>query len=1057
MQWRNTSNETVIEAVQEEIRKSIGGDEITILDPFCGRGSIPLEAERLGLGVLASDLNPVAVLITKALIEIPPKFDGRPPASRHPGSAGVPPAKGWYSRGYLPHVDAPGLFQSITFRLADSLSPDVLERLAQQALDDVERRKHIETLLDAGHGECWLKRQQIAQIVENALLHFDGERYRLIAWCIMPNHVHVLIETRAGHPLAEVVHSWKSFTAKAINQCLGRSGEVWQREYFDRYIRDDRHLQAAIDYIESNPVKAKLAQSAESWRFSSAGGKKITAGGEKIGAGGTPALPGFHKWKGAQGLAEDVRYYGEWMRSQAEERIGHLYHKVTVTPEMAEEREDLKPYVRRELTVIAWLWARTVKCPNPACGAEMPLVHSFWLSKKKNKQAWVEPIVDHGEKTVRFEVCVGEGNVPDGTVNRRGARCIVCEEPVPFDHVRSEGRAGRMNARLMAVVAEGDRKRLYFSPYTAHVEIANSANPAWRPEAALPHNPRDFKTPNYGMRTFGDLFTDRQLVALTTFSDLVGEARERVKEDAIAAGLADDSVSLVNGGTGAHAYADAVAIYLACAVSRLTDYSNTICTWNPTNQNVSHLFQRQAIPMSWDFAEANVVVGDLTPRSTSNWVADALRHIPLAHGTEVCVSQSDARRASLYHEALNVVVCTDPPYYDNIGYADLSDFFYVWLRRTLNDQLPSLFSTVLTPKEDELVATPYRFDGSTAEARERFREGFVQVFARLRAEGDPRFPLVVYYAFKQEENHADGTASTGWETMLDGLISAGYQITATVPLRTTKKARSVARGTNALASTIVISCRPRPDTSQRTTRSGFLSDLKQELPPAIRTLQHGNIAPVDLAQAAIGPGMAVFSRFREVLEADGSPMTVRTALALINQTLDEILSEQEADYDPDTRWALAWFEQYGFNEAAFGEAETLSKAKNTSVQVLVDVKILHSGAGKVRLLSVAELPEDWDPASDDRLTVWTITHQMVHILGAGGEPAAAGILRDVGPMADAARDLAYRLYQVCERKGWAREALGYNALAIAWPEIKRLAAEAPRATQEQQGFDFNRG
>ena len=856
VQWRNTSNETVIAAVQEEIRKSIGEDEITILDPFCGRGSIPLEAERLGLGVLASDINPVAVLITKALIEIPPKFAGKPPV----------------------------------------------------------------------------------------------------------------------HP------------------------------------EQDREL-------------------AE------------------------------RKWKRAEGLAEDVRYYGEWMREQAEERIGYLYPKVHVTLEMAKGREDLKLYVGRDLTVIAWLWARTVKCPNPACGADMPLVRSFWLSKKKGKQAWVEPIVNHEAKTVRFEVRVGEGEPPDPPKIGRGAkfRCLVCGETAEDQHIKKEGRAHCMGAQLMAIVAEGTRGHVYLPPLPEHQAIASEAHPAWKPDAPLAYDPRNIWCKDYGLDTFGDLFTNRQLMALATLSDLVKEARERVLQDTMAAGLPDNHISLANGGTGAQAYADAMAIYLACAVSRLADYSNMICTWNPTNQNVSHLFQRQAIPMSWDFAEANVVIGDLTPRGTSKWVADALTHVPLSHETGVAVSQSDARKASHHHEALNVVICTDPPYYDNISYADLSDFFYVWLRRALNDQLPSLFSTVLAPKEDELVATPYRFDGSTAEARERFREGFVQVFARLRAEGDPRFPLVVYYAFKQEENHADGSASTGWETMLDGLISAGYQITATIPLRTTKKARSVARGTNALASTIVISCRPKPETSQRTTRNGFLTVLKEELPPAIRTLQHGNIAPVDLAQAAIGPGMAVFSRYREVLEADGSPMTVRTALALINQTLDEILSEQEADYDPDTRWALPWFEQYGFNEAQYGVAETLSKAKNTSVQGLVDAGILRSGEGKVRLLNTGELPADWDPSTDDRLTVWEITHHMVRVLGTEGESAAADILRSVGPMADAARDLAYRLYQVCERKGRAREALGYNALAIAWPEIKRLAAEAPRATQEQQGFDFDRG
>jgi len=403
------------------------------------------------------------------------------------------------------------------------------------------------------------------------------------------------------------------------------------------------------------------------------------------------------------------------------------------------------------------------------------------------------------------------------------------------------------------------------------------------------------------------------------------------------------------------------------------------------------------------------------------------------------------------------MVATDPPYYDNIGYADLSDFFYVWLRHSLASVYPDLFVTLLTPKAEELVATPYRFGGDKNRAEQFFEDGFKRTFGGLRRIQDERYPLTLFYAFRQQEKVGEGsTMSTGWETMLEGLLSEGFGIVGTWPVRT-ELVTNLKKGVGALATSVVLVCRPRPETSQRATRSGFLSALKQELPPAIQTLKGGNIAPVDLDQAAIGPGMAVFSRYREVLEADGSPMRVRTALALINQTLDEILSEQEADYDPDTRWALPWFEQYGFNEAQYGVAETLSTAKNTSVQGLVDAGILRSGAGKVRLLSVSELPADWNPSTDDRLTVWEITHHMVRVLGTEGESVAADILRNVGPMADASRDLAYRLYQVCERKGWAQEALGYNALAIAWPEIKRLAAEAPRTVQEQQGFDFDRG
>ncbi len=521
------------------------------------------------------------------------------------------------------------------------------------------------------------------------------------------------------------------------------------------------------------------------------------------------------------------------------------------------------------------------------------------------------------------------------------------------------------------------------------------------------------------------------------------------------AGLPNDGIHLADGGTGAQAYADAVVTYLAFGISRITNTLCTIARWTASREQTVTAFARQAIPMTWDYPDVNpfaMAAGDLSVSLRS--IAKALERLPSDARGNVVAADSTTATSSVD----NALVCTDPPYYDNIGYADLADFFYVWLRRSLADVYPNLFATLLTPKTEELVATPYRFEGGKEEAKEFFEQGMREVFSKLRSIQAADVPLTLFYAFKQSESETNGdTASTGWETMLEALLQSGLAITGTWPVRSELSNRPVARGTNALASSIVLVCRPRPETSQRTTRNGFLTVLKEELPPAIRTLQHGNIAPVDLAQAAIGPGMAVFSRFREVLEADGSPMRVRTALALINQTLDEILSEQEADYDPDTRWALPWFEQYGFNEAAFGEAETLSKAKNTSVHGLVDAGILRSGAGKVRLLSVGELPADWDPSTDDRLTVWEITHHMVRVLGTEGESAAADILRDVGPMADAARDLAYRLYQVCERKGWAQEALGYNALAIAWPEIKRMAAEAPRTTQEQQGFDFDRG
>jgi len=854
VKWENTNNEDVLARARAEIMRSTGGNPPPVLDPFCGGGSIPLEAQRLGLQAYASDLNPVAVLITKALIEIPPKFADKP------------------------------------------------------------------------------------------LVHPD----------------------------------------------------------------QDREL-------------------------------------------------GKRKWKRAEGLAEDVRYYGEWMRDEAKCRIGDLYPKVTITPEMAERRDDLEPYVGRDLTVIAWLWARTVKCPNPACGAEMPLVRSFWLSKKKGKKAWVEPIVDREKKTVRFEVRVGEEEPPDTPKVGRGAkfRCLVCGETPDTQHIKDEGSGGRMGARLMAIVAEGDRSRVYLSPTSEQEKIARSAKPEWKPEQDLPGNTRWFSPPVFGLMTYGDLFTDRQLVALTTFSDLIAEVREKVRQNAIAAGISDDNVSLADGGTGASAYADAVATYSALAVDRLSDYLSSICSWHSGRDLIRNTFARQAIPMTWDYAEANPFSGSTGNfMGAINWIAKVIAAAPAAQDATARALNA----TSSIDGVRNPIISTDPPYYDNIGYADLSDFFYVWLRRSLGEIYPDLFATVLTPKAEELVATPYRFKGGKDEAKEFFEQGLAKVFSRMHAAQHPDYPLTVFYAFKQAESQGDGEiASTGWETMLSGLLKSGFAITGTWPMRSEMSNRSVSLGTNALASSIVLVCRPRPQDAPRTTRREFISSLKEELPRAIRQLQHENIAPVDLAQAAIGPGMAIFSNYREVLEADGSQMSVRTALALINQELDEILAEQEGDYDPDTRWALSWFEQYGFNEAEYGVAETLSKAKNTSVSGLVNAGILRSGSGKVRLLGIDELSPDWDPSSDSRLTMWEIAHHLVRLLRSAGEGAAADVLRLVGPVAESARDLAYRLYQICERNGWAQEALGYNALVVSWPEIARRASESPQVRGKQEGFDFARG
>ena len=668
------------------------------------------------------------------------------------------------------------------------------------------------------------------------------------------------------------------------------------------------------------------------------------------------------EWKGAQGLAEDVRYYGRWMRDEAEKRIGHLYPKVEVTLEMVRERPDLKAYEGRKLTVIAWLWARTVKSPNPAfADVEVPLVSTFMLSTKKGKEAYVEPVIEG--RGYRFTVKVGAPADADAaklgtTAGKRSAfRCLISDVPVTYAHIRSEGKADRMSVRLMAVVADGDRGRIYLNPTADQESIAREAPAVWKPDMPLPDNPRDFKTPNYGLTTYADLFTPRQLVALTTFSDLVQQARERVQYDAVVAGLADHHKPLQDGGTGARAYAEAVGVYLSLGVSKLSDAQSSLCRWKTTMDQSIATFGRQALPMVWDYSEANVFAGmagdPLVSINNMMRVVDQLPASVNGHTDQAAAQRQIWRSAS--------VVSTDPPYYDNIGYADLSDFFYVWLRRSLKSILPDLFATLAVPKSDELVASPYRH-GSKGEAETFFLNGMGQAMRRIAEQAHPGFPVSIYYAFKQSETKGgSGTVSTGWEIFLDAVIRAGFAVTGTWPMRTELSNRMIGMDTNALASSIVLVCRRRSVNAPAATRREYLAALKSELPMALRLLQTGNVAPVDLAQAAIGPGMAVYTRYATVLDAAGEPLPVREALALINQILDEVLAEQEGDFDADSRWAVAWFEQHGFEPGEYGIAETLSKAKNTSVAGLVDAGILASKGGTVRLLKPNQLPEELGP------------------------------------------------------------------------------------------------
>src|SRR5258708_1440793 len=589
------------------------------------------------------------------------------------------------------------------------------------------------------------------------------------------------------------------------------------------------------------------------------------------------------------------------MRKEAEKRIGYLYPKVTLP----------KEYGGGEATVIAWLWTRTVVCPNPACGAHMPIVRSFYLSKKKGKEAWVEPHVDYGSTppTIHFAVTTDKGKPQDGTVNRQGAHCIACGTPIGLEYLRRVGKSGAIGSLLMAIVAEGQYRRVYLSPNADQINVAIREKSGWIPEQSLPDNPRWFSPPLYGLSKYGDLFTPRQLVALTTFSDLVQEAREKVLADAQQAGIPVDSILLNDGGTGANAYADAVATYLALAVDRLADRNSTICSWDVTRDSTRNTFARQAIPMVWDFAEANPF-SDSTGnfQGAVDWVAEVIE--ASSYNAPGEAKQCDATTA--INGVAHPLISTDPPYYDNIGYADLSDFFYIWLRRSLHDVYPDLFRTMLVPKAQELVATPYRFEGNKSKAQEFFETGLGQAFERMRAVQHPDYPLTVYYAFKQAEseagedegdesnsngNVAKAIASTGWETMLEGLIRAGFTITGTWPIRTEMLNRSVGLGTNALASSIVLVCRPRLVEAQVASRRQFLNALRAELPAALKNLQRGSIAPVDLAQASIGPGMAIYSRYSKVVESDGTSLRVRTALQLINRALDEALAEQEGEYD----------------------------------------------------------------------------------------------------------------------------------------------------------------
>lgn len=852
-----------------------------------------------------------------------------------------------------------------------------------------------------------------------------------------------LAKLRAGHarlPRAESVNAFLAEHAPPVLDPFAGGGSIpleAQRLGLRAYASDLNPVPVLINkaLIEIPPKFAnKPPVNPDSRGEAGPAGKK--------GKGKGKSVLGVSEWRGAQGLADDVRYYGQWMRDEAEKRIGHLYPKVAVTADMAKGRPDLKPYVGEELTVIAWLWARTVASPNPAVGgAHVPLVKSFTLVDKGKKRAWVQPVIDRDSNTYQFKVQTGDGDIPSGTVGLGKRRCLLSDDPMELEYVRREGRAGRIGFRMMAIVAEGHRERVYLPPQDSH-EIVSAVDRDGSPaDMPLAENARYMTPTIYGMTKFSDLFTPRQLLAMRTFCDLCTEARAKVFDE-----------------SRDRDYANAVSLYLAFGVSKLANRSCAVGPWMPSVQCPGHVFTRHAIPMNWDFAESNVVSGTSgTFASMIDNTIAGLLSTDYTHGVAARVQQGDV--ASILRTARDVIISTDPPYYDNVPYADLADFFYIWLRYMLGEPYPEIMKTVLVPKSEELVADTVRQSGKQG-AKFFFEAGMKSALAEAKRSVSTEVPTTIFYAFKQTDEEARGDtdestapgpeiSSTGWETMLEGLVESGWQVLGTWPVRTERQARTRGIESNALASSIVLSCRPQIASAPLATRREFINSLKRELPEALKNLQHGNIAPVDLAQASIGPGMAVFTRYAKVMEADGTPMKVRQALALINQTLDEVLAEQEGEFDADTRWALSWFEQFGMDEGAFGIAETLSKAKNTAVNALVDAGLIHARSGKVRLLKRDEMPADWNPATDHKVRHWEVAQHLIRALETGGETAAADLLRRVGGMGEVARDLAYRLYNICERKKWASEALAYNGLVIAWPEISKLAAQAATVQGEQ--------
>jgi putative DNA methylase len=640
-------------------------------------------------------------------------------------------------------------------------------------------------------------------------------------------------------------------------------------------------------------------------------------------------------------------------------------------------------------------------------------------------------------------------------MGRRTFRCVLSGEPLEYKYIRAQAKEQKLGCVLTCIVAETSRGRVYLPAVAEHERLGRVNTATWKPEECVTTPCHDVdRLPMYGMPTWGDAFTPRQLTALSTLSDLVRAVRSDIEKDAISSGMSPNNATV---------YAHSVGTFLALIQDRCADFNNAICRWKATGQQTIQLYARQAIPMVWDFVEANIMGEKAVCWATAvDICADAVEAIGTGARSVGSAEQVDAASGATGVDGL--LVSTDPPYYDNIGYAALSDFFYVWLRRALADLYPELFSTMLVPKTRELTASPERFDGDRGKAKEHFESGFRQTFSRLRHRLDNRFPLTVYYAFKQNDDEEGGgeegddevagiDLTTGWETLLEALISSGFTITATWPLRASQQWRLLSMGSNALASYIVLACRPRSADARRVGRNEFVAELKRELPPALRHLQQGNVAPVDFAQAAIGPGMAVFSRYAAVLESSGKPMSVRTALALINGIKDELLGESVEELDKDTRWAVTWFDESGFDWGEAGQANLLANAQATAVNGLVAAGIVTVKGNQVRLLRPEELAADWDPTADGRPTVWEMTHHLLRLYHheKKGDVITAGLLRKVGSKAGVARDLAYKLFTVCEKRKRSAEAQAYNALVLGWPELTSLAQGLPVEPTQSQG------